>query len=149
MIESSANRRTLLGKQAGEVALGIAESALVDVSDAVEPLLAELELLDRAPLDVELALNLGERLQQLLALILRCQQIVRDVGELLLDLGQPVVEDDVLRLGLVDLRRVELGVLVQLSVVLGGDVDAILLSRGLSRRGSKCMARVSRRASVC
>jgi hypothetical protein len=74
---------------------------------------------------------------------------VRDVGELLLDLGQPVVEDDVLRLGLVDLRRVELGVLVQLSVVLGGDVDAILLSRGLSRRGSKCMARVSRRASVC
>jgi hypothetical protein len=62
MIESSANRRTLLGKEAGEVSLGIAESALVDVSDAVEPLLAELELLDRAPLDVELALNLGERL---------------------------------------------------------------------------------------
>lgn len=36
-----------------------------------------------------------------------------------------------LRFGLVDLRRVQLGILVQLGVVFGGDIDAVFLSSGL------------------
>lgn len=52
------DRHTLLGKQTREVASGISEGALVDVGDAVKPLLALLEFLDRPALDLKLAPDL-------------------------------------------------------------------------------------------
>lgn len=128
-------QRTLLCKQPVEVARRLSKRAPVHLRHAIDPLLPLLKHLDRPPLHLQLPRDLlkppGKRQPELLSR----QKLDRRLLQLCRQRREPVGQDDVPGFGLVELGRVQLGVLGQLGVVVRRDVDAVLLARGLPGEG--------------